>query len=434
MKERRFQGPARIVGWNPRANSPWLGVARGFKLSRDHWLAGREEKRWYMEALEEVLPGSSSILGDRLILFHRAFSPDGGYGVEVFHDALKAGLLAYEGSKWRLYPTGALASLLATMGYPVYRVEARGRLKGKKVRIEGCGDREYIIVESRGYSGVARHLGGDCMYRVKDMAPGGFKPLGKSTIEDAVAVNRAYIERLASEAREFIASEAREGQVYVAVSGGLDSSVALALAVEALGPERITAVYADTGMEFPESRETVEALASRLGIELAVVRAGRDPLELIRERGLMTRDNRWCTRLLKLEPLRRFYKRVGARVVVDGARSLESEGRAKTPRADVNPLIPGVKRLLPIKSWSRLEVQLYAALKRLPVNPLYDTGFQRIGCMVCPAMHLHELKLASKMKPGFYERLYKTLESLGVRGPKETILSGKWRNTPTTQG
>ena len=49
-------------------------------------------------------------------------------------------------------------------------------------------------------------------------------------------------------------------------------------------------------------------------------------------------------------------------------------------------------------------------------------------------MHLHELRLASKMKPGFYERLYKTLESLGVRDPQETILSGKWRNTPTTQG
>ncbi|MCE4624854.1 MAG: phosphoadenosine phosphosulfate reductase family protein, partial [Desulfurococcales archaeon] len=244
-----------------------------------------------------------------------------------------------------------------------------------------------------------------CRVRVKDMAPRGFRLLNPSSMSEAVTVNRAYIERLAAEARSFIAGEAGGGKVFVAVSGGIDSSVVLSLAVEALGSERVVAVYADTGMEFPASLETAERLADKLGVELLIARSSVDPFREIRSRGLMTVENRWCTRILKLAPLARLYKRMGARIVADGARALESEGRAATPRTGVNPLIPFVKRILPIHSWSRLEVQLYAHLKGLPVNPLYDMGLTRIGCIYCPAMHPHEVMISRGLHPQFYRGL-----------------------------
>ena len=420
----------KTVGWWPEANAPWPGARRGYRLRRDHWLAGAREREWLARAMEEAIPGSSRAVEGRLVLFHRAHGPRGEYGVEVYSSAARLGILYYDGARWRFIPTGALASILESTGYPSVEAPARGRLKGKRLGLPDCpGEGEYLLVSAGSHVGPARILSrSPCTVRVRDMAPRGFRLLGESSLDSAVQANRAYIERLAAEARGFLESEAAgEPRVYVAVSGGIDSSVALHLAVEALGPERVTAVYADTGMEWDWSRRTVERLADRLGVDLEVVRAPRDPLGLIRERGLMGMEYRWCTRLLKLEPLRAYYRRVGARVIVDGARALESDARARTPRAGVNPVIPFARRLLPIHAWSRLEVQLYARLHGLPVNPLYDMGLQRIGCMVCPAMHLHELHHARSLAPGFYERLYAVLREMGVRDPEALLMEGGWR-------
>ncbi len=420
----------KIVGWRLGENTPWLGVPQGFRFRRDHWIPGRMEVEWLRSSMDDSIPGSSIVLDGRIVLFHRIPSPGESYSVEVYSHASRIGVLEYDGSGWSFKPSGALASILEGIGFNIIRIDFRGRLKGKKVRVPpgDCRSGSYILVSSGGFVGPARIIDRrECIVRVRDMAPRGFSLLQQSTISDAVMVNRAYIERLGFEAVEFIRREAGGGKVVVAVSGGIDSSVTLALTVRALGPGRVTAVYADTGMEFKESLETVEKLASMMGVDLVIVSARLDPLEEIARRGLMTRSNRWCTRILKLSPLARYYRRVNARIVVDGARALESEARSITPRSGVNPLIPFVKRILPIHSWSRLEVQLYAHLEGLPVNPLYDRGLQRIGCILCPAMHLYEIRVAEEIMPGFYNRLYKYLVENGVRDPRSYIHNGSWR-------
>ncbi len=418
---------AKRVGWIVEENVPWLGPPRGWTLRRDHWLAGRAEEGLVRSVVGRLFPGVPQGFPPSPILLHRQPGPNGEYGVEVFASAARLGVMYWDGGVWRLVPSGALASLLESRGAPVVELGRRGRLKGKRVELGECPGTPYVLVASGRHVGPARVLGGDpCTARVRDMAPRGFHVLEDSDWIRAARANRAYLERLAAEAREFIVREAGGETLYVAVSGGLDSSVTLLLAVEALGPERVRAVYADTGMEFPESRRTAMELADRLGVELDVVSSGRDPLGEIRRRGLMSRDDRWCTRILKLEPLRRYYRSRGARVVADGARALESDSRARTPRSGVNPLIPGVRRILPIHSWSRLEVQLYAVLRGIPMNPLYHRGLQRIGCIVCPAMHLHELETAMELEPGFYERLYRVLRDRGVRDPRGFLLEGSW--------
>ncbi|MCE4622669.1 MAG: phosphoadenosine phosphosulfate reductase family protein [Desulfurococcales archaeon] len=420
----------KTIGWNIEKNAPWLGVPKGFKLNRDHWIAGNREIEWVKQALDSLFPGAGGLAAKTLILFHKAFAPSGGFGVEVYMHAARIGLLAYEKQRWRLYPTGALASLLESLGYTTTTLRLRGRLKGKKIKLNECPVEayDYILVSSGRFVGPAKIIEREhCIVKVKDMAPRGFKPLPASSIDDAALVNRAYIERLASEAREFIRKWATHRPVYVAVSGGLDSSVTLSLAVEALGADNIIAVYADTGMEFNESLETVERLASKLGVQLEIVPSGLDPIVEIRRRGLMGKDKRWCTRILKLTPLRKFYRKMNAKIVIDGARSFESESRASTPRVGVNPVIPFVKRILPIHSWSRLEVQLYARLRGLPMNPLYNEGLHRIGCILCPAMHIHEMEVAMELKPTFYQRIYGVLRELGVDEPRSFLLDGSWR-------
>jgi len=88
-------------------------------------------------------------------------------------------------------------------------------------------------------------------------------------------------------------------EVFVPLSGGKDSSAALALAVKAFGAKRVTAVYVDTGVDFPQNPEYVRGLAAKLGVKLEVARA--PVLEELPSRGLPTHGTgRWCTGL-KLE-------------------------------------------------------------------------------------------------------------------------------------
>ena len=422
----------RRIGWHIRENAPWPGAPRGLEPRGDVWLAGRGELEALRGALERLLGGGAAGPVRRVlqgnVLLHRIPSQYREFAVEVWGHGLRLGSAEIlPGGEWTFYPSGALASLLVGAGLEPVRVAARGRLKGKRVRLDSCGP-ELVIVSQGRHVGPARRLRG-CTYRVRDMAPRGFRLLPSTGRREAVEANRAHIERLAAEAREFIRAHAGEARVHVAVSGGADSSAAAVLAVQALGPDRVTLVYADTGMEPPENRRTVERLASWLGARLDIVESPVDPLEEIRRRGLMTRDNRWCTRILKLAPLARYYRRTGARIVVDGARMLESQNRARLPRSGVNPLIPFVRRILPIHSWTRLEVQLLLWKEGAPVNPLYEEGFTRLGCMVCPAMSLHELRLASRLYPGFYERLARA-SGLSV----EDLLRGGWRRSRGARG
>jgi len=420
------------VGWFVDRNVPWLGARRGLRPRGDVWAAGLGERRLLASALARALGVGDEVawrVFGPVTLLHRVPAPLGEFAVEVWGHGLRLGTfeLGPRGG-WVLRGSGALASLLEGLGVPVHGVEARGRLKGKRVSLEATTPAALVAAGS--FVGWAEARGPGGVYRVRDMAPRGFKALGESTLGDAAEANRAYLERLASEAREFIARWARGAErVYAAVSGGVDSTVAAALAVEALGPERVELVYADTGMEWGESARAAERLSRRLGAPLTVVRPRRGPLELVAEKGLMGRENRWCTRALKLEPLRDFYGSRRGALVVEGVRGLESSLRARLPRRGVNPVL-GVPRLLPILHWTRLEVQLYAVLRGLPVNPLYEAGLYRIGCVACPAMSLHELRLAMEREPGFYERLASALASAcGVPRERalEWIASGEWR-------
>ncbi len=430
-KDKIVKIPRKRIGWNYRDNVPVFDTGRTLLTpTRDVWIMSSGEKHEPIETLV-VATGIDKDLWQKIFspvtIAHRIPAPLGEFAIEVWGHGLKllSAEVDPETSYWRIYPTGALASLIYSLGGEPVELQTRRRLKGTKIDIPGCGDKDLCLVKTGKYIGFASKTGAS--YKVRDMAPTGFKVLSSSTIEDYARVNRPYIERLVSEAREFIRQHAGEQHVYVAVSGGADSTAAALLAVEALGPSKVTLVYADTKMEFPESHETVRKLADRLGVRLDIVSGSFDPVAEISRRGLMSRNNRWCTRILKLEPLRRYYYSRNAKIIIDGARAYESTARATNKRVGENPAIPGIKRLLPILYWTRMEVQAYLILRNAPINPLYDKGLVRIGCILCPAMSLHELRLASKMYPGFYERVASAIESPGVVAAREFILAGKWR-------
>ncbi|RLE76886.1 MAG: phosphoadenosine phosphosulfate reductase [Thermoprotei archaeon] len=178
-------------------------------------------------------------------------------------------------------------------------------------------------------------------------------------------------------------------------SGGKDSTVALVLALKALGARRLCAVYVDTGLDFPESAEYVKSVAKSLGVRLEVARAPVDAE--LRARGLPTHDNRWCTKL-KIAAL---YAKVrelapeGRVVVVVGDRDAESELRSRRPPVRGHE---GITQVAPLKMWSASLVQLYLLREGIPFNPLYDMGFYRIGCYICPALRSWEVELIERAR------------------------------------
>lgn len=71
------------------------------------------------------------------------------------------------------------------------------------------------------------------------------------------------------------------------------------------------------------------------------------------------------------------------RTKVTGIRSEESSRRAKRQQVEKDKFRPGVFVHV-IKDWSASDVWQYIRENNLPYCSLYDEGFDRIGCVLCP--------------------------------------------------
>ena len=239
------------------------------------------------------------------------------------------------------------------------------------------------------------------------------QPSIESTLEVNAKIVDIVIERGARIMRAF-----SEGfnNIVVPLSGGKDSALCLYIATRVFEPHRIMAVYVDTGVEFPQTREYVEKLASNLGVNLVKIRA---PIreEIIRRGEYPTHASRWCTEI-KVSTLEKFVRSLkGRTLVVIGDRDAESRSRSWRPTVrDAN----GVRYVAPIKPWSTAHVQITLLKLGIGMNPLYELGFYRIGCYVCPSLRSWELGIIESRSDEFrdvlLDDLFKGFERAKRRG------------------
>ncbi|MEM2025295.1 MAG: phosphoadenosine phosphosulfate reductase family protein [Desulfurococcaceae archaeon] len=221
----------------------------------------------------------------------------------------------------------------------------------------------------------------------------------------------------------------------VSYSGGKDSLVALDLAHRAFG--ELELIFNDTGLELPETVNNVEKVAEHYGYKLHTASAGDAFWRTIEIFGPPGKDYRWCCKVIKLIPIAKLAKSVwptGALNIV-GQRAYESIDRAKSPLVWRNKWIPHMVSTTPIQHWSQLACWLYIFKRGLPYNRLYEEGFDRLGCYLCPSCALAEYQDVKRLYPALWSKWSVVLEEwrrkLGM--PDDWLRLGLWRwLTPST--
>lgn len=112
---------------------------------------------------------------------------------------------------------------------------------------------------------------------------------------------------------------------------------------------------------------------------------------IIKKKMLPFRNIRYCCNVLKEQG-------GNGRVKITGIRSEESPRRAKRPQIDKDK--SGGTFVHVIKHWSEKDVWQYIHDNRLPYCELYDQGFTRIGCVLCPFASLPNIENDLILFPG----------------------------------
>ncbi|HJJ44104.1 MAG TPA: phosphoadenosine phosphosulfate reductase family protein [Methanocorpusculum sp.] len=296
-----------------------------------------------------------------------------------------------------------------------------GRLGGKKVKVTTVGVPDGVVIlryKNKSGTGILR----DGSVRIKELnSVSPIKSKSNPSWEDAVEKNAFHIKNMERNAiREVRQNFSLKPKVNCSFSGGKDSTVVWNIAQKAGVTE---AFFIDTGMEFPETVEFVKSL----GIE--IIPGAGDFWQEAEKAGPPKKDHRWCCQLLKLNPLNVHLDEIGACLTIQGNRWYESWNRASLDALSQNPTNPLQVNLSPIRSWRALDVFFYIWLRELPYNSLYERGYERVGCYLCPAMLESELETLRVTHPQLAERwdefLIKWAEERGL--PSEFVTWGLWR-------
>ncbi|WP_319508425.1 phosphoadenosine phosphosulfate reductase family protein [uncultured Methanolobus sp.] len=233
------------------------------------------------------------------------------------------------------------------------------------------------------------------------------------TMGDVIAANVSHIRLIGKNAMNTIKGIASQKDykdlpVNVSFSGGKDSLVVLDLTLSALKNREVQAFFLNTGIEFPETVDFAHNYCRDSNIKLIEKKAVSDFWENVDSFGPPAKDFRWCCKICKLAPanaaIEECLEHSPTCITVDGKRRYESFSRANISTSEKNPFVPGQLNIFPIKDWKAIEVWLYIYWRKLEYNPLYDLGFERVGCYLCPAALSAEYKRLKDLHPQLHER------------------------------
>lgn len=209
--------------------------------------------------------------------------------------------------------------------------------------------------------------------------------------------NRQLMEQLVQETikkiyNTFIEYQDKVDVFYVAFSGGKDSVVALDLVQRALPHNCFKVLFGDTGMEFPDTYETVEKIkqiCAEEKIEFLQAKSKLKPENTWQIFGPPAVTIRWCCSVHKTTPqimqLREVLQKPDfTGMAFTGVRGDESLSRSEYDAISYGGKHSGQYSCHPILEWNTAELFLYIYENGLTFNNAYKKGNTRAGCLVCP--------------------------------------------------
>lgn len=177
---------------------------------------------------------------------------------------------------------------------------------------------------------------------------------------------------------------------YLGFSGGKDSVVLLDLAKRS--KVKFDAFYNITTIEHPETLEfaqsfpEVQFIEPKNTIEELIIKKGFPPLQ----------KYRYCTTELKVKSGRDRLKLIGIRA------------EESSKRANLAPIkLDGKDRhIFPIFDWTTADIWQYIGKYNLRYHPLYDCGYKRVGCVLCPFSPKNLIELEIKKYPDIVEKYH----------------------------
>lgn len=179
---------------------------------------------------------------------------------------------------------------------------------------------------------------------------------------------------------------------HVSFSGGKDSEVNLDIVQRALPHNDFVVVFGDTGMEFPDTYDSVKLAKEKCesyGIRFYIAKSHLKPVDSWKQFGPPTSTIRWCCSVHKTTPqLLTIRDLLGKSSFTEmafvGVRADESVRRSGYDYISYGTKHRGQYSCNPILFWNSAEVYLYIFQNRLHLNEAYRRGNTRAGCLVCP--------------------------------------------------
>ncbi len=443
----RFEYEDDYIYWCGKCNLPLIGEVCGrcggngeiIRLSQpaDVRFCSPHEREVLDSRLRSSFGGNP--LGDRLILLNKI--PGEDKTDEVIVDGFIFGILRFELliMDYNFEPSvqGAKILLKHRLGRKVELKKASKHLNGKNVGLEliesfdnNIKANEFVLVTAASLTGYGISLiDGKDFSKTKTSHEIAAKILKIRKIDSSevslhseipdikvcVEANKKHLQMLGKNAINTIRgivsrNEYKELPVYVSFSGGKDSLVVLDLARAALKQRELRAFFLNTGIEFPETVEFVRIYCLENKVPLQEVNSGTAFWEQVEKFGPPAKDFRWCCKVCKLASAGELEakKEIGslsiAYLTIDGKRKHESFSRARIATTETNPFVPSQLNIFPIRDWKALEVWLYIYWRGLSYNPLYDLGFERVGCWLCPSALAAEYLRVKELHPDMYDK------------------------------